>query len=124
DERHPAQGRARLQVAAEQMLPVGARGGRYARVTVTGEIGEEPAVAEPIEIDELSAPRRLADEREALSGERVQRARFSRVRPAGKRDFAFAVRQVFEPCHALEECRAEVRRHGGKMPKFVEYQLF
>src|SRR5205085_11971126 len=99
----PAQRRARLQVAAEHVLPVRARSGWDARVAVAGKIGEEAVLADAIEIDELGAPRRLAHEGQAPARERVQRARFSRVRAAREGDLAVAVREIFEPRHALEE---------------------
>ncbi len=79
----------RRDVAPEEILPAFLQRTRHRRVAITGKVGDDAAAAQVEEVDLLRAPRRAVCVCEPrLARQRVDGARFARIRPARERDLA------------------------------------
>ncbi len=105
DQNHATQAGARLQVAADQVMPMRARRYRHSRVAVTGQVNQVAVGTDTEEINMLGATGGFADEGHAIAlRECVDRARFARIGPAGERNFcAVCARQCTRLCDGSEK---------------------
>src|SRR5688572_18524974 len=107
----PGERRTRIEIRADERLPLPPYGLRHARKAVTRQVDEARATAEIVEVDRLRATRRLARECEAFAAEEgVDRARLAYVRAPGECDFGRARRRQFRGVP-----------HGGKELCLREY---
>ena len=85
DKHHSAERFPRLEVSAEQVLPMSSHINGYFGVTISWKVYQKTATSQLKKIQMLGASGRFADESKAATGsQRVDCAGLSRIRPPGK----------------------------------------